>query len=322
MTGQRFRASTFVIVGIASLTFGGIVTAAAIPLQLKLPKGKTYYQRVLIDQKITQSVMNQEQVVNISMGVGTKMDVLDVDAQGNMQIRNTFNWCAFKQAGPMGNVEYDSAKQATPVAGAEPFAALIGQSYTIKLSAKGAVLDVNGVDELREAVRKKLPPGAESSPAMGALSAFMDKRGIKEMTESNLAVYPDKPVEVGESWSKKKIITLGFSLMTDTKWTLQKREAGVATIGMISAVRTDPNAPPVEASNMKMKFDMAGSGEATIRMAEATGLIVADQGKQLLKGELKVLNPADGTVAMAIPSVFDTTTKVETGEKPWGPDAR
>ena len=55
----------------------------------------------------------------------------------------------------MGNVDYDSSRQGAVPAGAEGFAALLGQAYTLRLSPQGKVLDVNGVEEMVEAVRKK-----------------------------------------------------------------------------------------------------------------------------------------------------------------------
>jgi len=290
--------------------------AAAVTLQLKLAKGKTYYQRTVIDQHMVQTVMNMQQVMDQSMGTGLKMDVLDVDGQGNMRIRNTYNWSMSKRTGPMGSLDYDSAKQPTPPAGAEPFAALLGQGFVLRISPKGEVLDVNGVEELQAAVRKRLPPGAEADPALGALNQFLDGKGIKQMVESALSVYPDKPVEVGESWGKKRVMSPMFELTIDSKWTLQKREAGMATIAMTSSLRSNAD-KPVEAGGMKMTFDLAGTQDGTLRMQEVTGLIVSGLAQQQLKGEIKLGDSAQGP--LVIPSVFDTKIKVEMSDKPLEP---
>ena len=284
-------------------------------MQLKLAKGKTYYEKMTMDQHMTQTVMNMQQVIDQSMGTGRKLDVLDVDSQGNMRIRNTFTWAMSKRTGPMGNLDYDSSKQTTPPAGAEPFAALLGQSYVVKVTPKGEVLDVNGVEELQAAVRKKLPPGAETDPAMGALSSYMDKKGIKEMTESTLGFYPDKPVEQGESWSKKRIVSPAFELTLDCKWTLQKREAGVATVATVTSIRSNPD-KPMDAGGMKMRFDLSGTQDGTVQVAEATGLVTQGQARQQLKGEIKVGDSAQGPPMMVIPVVFDTTIKLEMGDRP------
>jgi hypothetical protein len=321
MEKRRFGLFLFVAAGITSLALcsnGG----AAVSLQLKLAKGKTYYQKTTVDQHITQTVMNQQQVIDITIGMGMKLDVLDVDATGNTRIRYTFLWCMAKQTGPMGTASYDSAQQATPPAGMESLAALLNQNYVVKLSPKGKVLDVNGVEQMKAAVQKKLPPGAEAGPMGNVAAAFLDKQGVKEMTEGVMAVYPDKPVEQGQSWSEKRVLTMGFGRIEESKWTLQRREAGVATIGQTSTIRSNPDAPPVDAQGMKLRFDVSGSQEATIRIVEATGLIQIDQGHQQLKGEIKLGDSAQGPPMMAIPSIFDTTSKVEMSEKMWDSAAK
>ncbi len=70
---------------------------------------------------------------------------------------------------------------------------------------------------------------------------------------------------------------------------------------------------------MKLKFDMSGTQEGTLRMEEATGLIITGQGRQLLKGEIQVGSGAEGPPMMVIPSVFETTSKFEMSDKPWEP---
>jgi hypothetical protein len=75
----------------------------------------------------------------------------------------------------------------------------------------------------------------------------------------------------------------------------------------------------METQGMKMRFDLAGTQNGTVRVDEATGLILLDQSQQQLKGEIKLLAAADAPPMMAIPVVFDTTSKLEMSDKPWPP---
>ncbi len=70
---------------------------------------------------------------------------------------------------------------------------------------------------------------------------------------------------------------------------------------------------------MKMRFDLAGTQDGTIRMQEATGLILLGQAQQQLKGEIKLGDSDQGPPMMAIPVVFDTKVRMEMSDKPLEP---
>jgi len=291
--------------------------ASAVQLSLKLNKGKTYFERTMIEQKMTQEMMGQQQIINLTIGMIQKADVLDVDSQGNMRIRYTYTWTRIKQDGPMGSMDFDSAKQTTPPAGAEGFAALVGQSFSVRISPKGKVLDVNGVKEMAEAVRQKLPPGANPADMSSPLSSFLEEQSIREMTEQSMAVYPEKPVDVGASWTTKQTIKRGMPMFTESKLTLQKLEGGVATIALAGTIKPDPSGPAMDVQGMKMKMDMAGTQDSTILMNEATGLVLSRKGKQNLKGQIKVGASAEGPFDMQIPMTMATTFTIDTSDKMW-----
>lgn len=292
-------------------------TSAAVQLSLKLDKGKTYYRRVMIDQRIAQTMMGQEQAVNYDIGLGQKLEVLNVDGQGNMQIRHTYIWSRFKQSGPMGEVDYDSSQAAANTAGAEAFAALVGQSCVIRVSPKGKVLDVNGVEAMAESIQKKTGDKDVTSSA-SPLAFLLTRQGIQETEEGLLAVYPEEAVEIGASWTEKRTTKQGLSLITELKWTLQKREGGVATIGETASLKSDPSGPPLDAGTAKIKIDVSGTEEGTLQVDEATGLIKTSRSTQTLKGQMGVGASAEGPFNLAtIPSTFTTAVTLEMSDRMW-----
>jgi hypothetical protein len=193
----------------------------------------------------------------------------------------------------------------------------MNQSYVLQLSPKGRVLDVSGVEQMKDAVQKKLPPGAEATPMGFVTATLLDKTGVKEATEGLMAVYPDKPVDSGQSWNEKRVLKAGFGRIEEIKWTLQKEAAGVATIGQAATIRSDPAAAPMEVQGMRIRMDLSGNEEATIQIAEATGLLQMEQGRQQLKGEMKIGDAAQDQPMMPIPTVLDMKTRVEMSEKMW-----
>lgn len=316
MTRQKSQISVLLVVGMACIAWCG-ADAAPVRLELKLGKGKTYYERTVIDQKITQTMMGQQQNFDLSMGAGEELDVLDVDPQGNMRIRHTYLWSRIKNTNPAAPLDYDSSRPTPVPTGAEGFAALIGEGFIMVLSPKGKVLALEGMKELRETVLKKLPPGSEGSPTIQALNPFFDERQIKQMTEASLAVYPDEPVEQGSSWTEKTLVTMGFPMVAEYKWTLQKREAGIATLAESSSFRSDPEGPPADMGSMKMKFEGSGTQDGTMQIEEATGLILSKKASQQIKGDIKIGASAEGPFDMAIPMTFETQIVSEMSDQMW-----
>ena len=316
MMDVRLRTTGSAVIGIVLVVLCGN-GAAATQLQWKLAKGKTYYQKTVVDQRITQTLMGQQQKIEQGTGTGLKLQVLDVDAQGNMRIQYTYLWTRFKQAHPTAQLDYDSARKAAVPAGAEGFAALIGQSYTVTLTPKGRVLDVNGVEQLKQAVLKKLSASADPGPLAAAVAAYMDKDSLKQMTEAGTAIYPDKPVSPGDSWNKDLSMTIGFPVIIQSKWTLQKEEGGVATLALASTLRSDPDAPPMDAGGMKLNCSLSGTQEGTLQVAEATGLLTVSRERQQLKGDIKVAASADAPPTMVMPMTIDTQVTSEMSDQMW-----
>ncbi len=309
---EKRRVRLFLLAaGIAPLALCGN-EASAVQLQLKLTQGKTYYQKTLIELRAASTIAREPQVGDVSVGIGQKLEVLDVDRAGNMWVRYTFVWIMAKRIdNQTTETDYDSARQTTPPEDAAPVAALLHQSYVVRLTPRGRVLDVNGVEQMKETIQKKAPVEALDNRIGRVTACFLQKQGVKEFTELLLAVYPDQPVEPGQSWSDKNTLQAGWGRIEDTKWTLQKSEAGVALISTTSTVVADPRTQAAEArEGIRVKYDLSGTHEGTIRIVEATGLIQMAQSLQQFKGQVRFGYPPQPEMTMPLTLEAKTTTEM------------
>ncbi len=317
MMDVRFRTTGSAVVGIVLVVLCSS-GAAAVQLQWRLAEGKTYYQKTVVDQQITQTVEGKQRKVEQGTGTGLKLEVLDVNAQGHMRIRYTYLWTRFKQAHTEARLDFDSARRSAVVpAGAEGFAALLGESYVITLTPAGKILDVNGVEQLKEAVLRKLPAGADAGPLAAAVATYMDKDSLRQMIEVGMAIYPDRPVSPGDSWTKDLSMAIAFPVIIQSKWTLQKVERGVATIALTSTVRSDPSGPPRDTGGRMLSCSLSGTHEGTLHVAEATGLLIASKERQQLKGEITIAPSAGAPPTTVLPMTMDTRVTSETSEQMW-----
>jgi hypothetical protein len=125
--------------------------------------------------------------------------VLSVDEAGNAAVEITIR--ALKHVNRITNevkLDFDSTRQADA---ADPLARLIGQSYRIKLSRRGEVLEVVDAVQARAVV-------AGDSPSQRMGQRFLSDPEIKDRhTIAALAGLNTEPVRVGQSWSSIR----GFS---------------------------------------------------------------------------------------------------------------
>ena len=131
---------------------------------------------------------------------------------------------------------YDSSKKDSTVPEEfQWFAPLLGESFTLKISPEGRISEIKDLEKVRSNVQQKLPQGASKEIAIRSLDQWLDEQTIRETIEGSLAIYPDRPVGVGDSWSRNVAYSGGFPRILESKWTLKERKNGVAVIEAVSA---------------------------------------------------------------------------------------
>jgi hypothetical protein len=103
---------------VAIVSFALLAALAAAPargqsdkleLRLRLKQGDTYKVKVTVQQHINQTARANAQATEQTFAVAYRMSVDNVDAAGNMRAATTYDTVQFRQKGPAGAVEYDSA---------------------------------------------------------------------------------------------------------------------------------------------------------------------------------------------------------------------
>ena len=256
-----------------------------IQYKLNLRKGQSYYVRVISDSNVVQEMMGQKTATDVTVGFGYRFDVKEVDQKGNGWVDCTFDWIKFRQKAPTMEVVYDSSKQVSPVPpGAESVAVLLGESFSAEITPQGQVQELRGLEQLRKNIEKKIPEGPERKQMLDAFEKQQLAESIKELCLSPMAVYPDKPVGIGDTWSR----TVSFKtqpLILDNKWTLKDRKAGSAIIEASTTVKSNPEG--LQDAAVKMKLDMSGKGVGQIEIKESTGQIIRSKMTQDLSGQMQ-----------------------------------
>jgi hypothetical protein len=281
--------------------------------RLKLEAGKQYYMQTIIDQQISNPTSSQEETAVITMGTGAQLDVRNIDANGNAQVTYTYKWIKIGvKTGTEGKVYDSSKKDSTVPKELQWFAPLLEESFSLKISPEARISEIKDLEKVRSNVRQKLPQGSMQELAMNSLNQWLDEQTIRESIENSMAIYPDRPVGVGDSWSRNVTYSSGSAMIFENKWTLKERKNGVAVIEVASTIKPNPQAKPAEMGSpgMTSSSEFTGNQQGLIEIQESTGLIINSKINQQMSGKTTITRPGvpDEVTPMEITGVISMET--------------
>ncbi|HUT12734.1 MAG TPA: DUF6263 family protein [Thermoguttaceae bacterium] len=264
-----------------------------VELRLRLEKGESHRLRWTSNQTIRQTLPDQRQLdVEQAFGMGFTLDVQDVDAEGTGKVRVTYHAVTFEQDNPLeGKIAFDSA---SPPEKPHPLtmglAGLVGQSFTMTLTSKGKVTSVEGVDAMLANVLESIDapvPGLKQVMKEKMKQQFGDE-ALKKVMENMMAIYPDGPVAVGDTWSNRIDVATGFAMSIENTFTLKALEDDVAIVMMESKVRPNPDAEAIDMGIMKMRYELSGTQQGEMELDLKTGWPKRQELTQDLSGTVHV----------------------------------
>jgi hypothetical protein len=294
----------------------GSVSAADQPIELKLSPAKGQVQKLqaTLTQKVTQTISGTEQALSQTIALGYTFATQDVAADGTATVKVTYDTVSFKQTSQVGNIEYDSANppppgQIHPMA--RGFAALAGQSFTMKVTPTGKITEIQGLDQMVDAILKKLDiaEGPAKPIAEKAIRHDFGEEALKDNMEGLLAIYPDKPVSLGDSWTKKLSVSKGFPMLMENNFTLKEATPSAATLAVKSKLSTNPDAPPIDMRNQKITYTLTGEQTGTMVVDRGSGWVKSADMTQKVTGEM-VTDAGAGRIAKT-PMTVETRVVLE-----------
>ena len=239
---------------------------------------------------------SQQVETELPQGMGTatmrsgsteRWSVLEVDGSGNATVRMTTEQVHMNFDWPMGSTNVDPADQGDSGAFLD---AVAGTSVTVVLDPRGVVVEMSGLEGMREALRAEL----RDLPVPALFDSMLsDDEALRSQWAqgSFLVPLPTGPVGVGSTWDSDFTSPIpGFGMMTAaTSYRVESIDEDIVVIG-ISGTLSLPDGTaasslvPVQVGDMTIvgssRFD-AGKGlllgmESTARI-EMTVAIVGQE---------------------------------------------
>lgn len=287
-------------------------TGQKISLKLKLTAGAKQNLFTSTEEKIDQELLGMKQTIDQVIGFGWTQEVQSVDDQGNATVRQTYTSSRMKSAGAGQNVDFDSAKGGNAAPEAAPYATIVGLSFTFKISPQGKVLSVSGADQIVETLIKAVNAQEPlKTIIIQQVRLQFSEAALKEQIEAVYAIYPDRPVDNGDTWKRTTTMTSAFNATTENSFTLLEHVGGKATVAFKGTIDTK-DSKPIEMNLVKVTPQLTGTQTGIIVIDEATGLPSQSHAKMEMKGAMvadALGLPAPQTIPMTISGTTTTEAK-------------
>jgi len=304
---KRTAVAVLALVGLGLLLSLGCGRARQEPFALQLcpVPGESYTLRITTEQRNVDATKKEQSTTSQTLSVAYICHVKEVDAEGVATVEVSIDSLSFKREGPSGKIDYDSdnppAKPHMLVMG---LAAMVGRRFSMRITREGRVTELQGIHAMRGEIEKAfgLPEGPMNDALVADLKKQFSNSAMKKRIETITAIYPDRPIALGESWSQKIAIEAGpFPMTMDNTYTLIGLDDDVATIRVRSTVEpnldndvattklhstADPN-PDGELMEMgvtAISTQLSGTQKGTFELDRATGLVCRGCLKQKLSG--------------------------------------
>jgi hypothetical protein len=308
--------SIFIFVQIAGVWTAESCAAEKLDLKLRLKPGQKYGVRLITELNRSETIEDRQEHESFMFNRGIGFDVKQVDANGVALIKVTFLTLKIDVIRAGGtHVEYDSTKQSVTDDYSEipvDEAAGIGESFVIKVTPKGKIIQLKGLEQMHERIIKKIlnwdgkflrmVPCSENETSSISNTDQQDIRGWKDMSQKSkerwkemrshnakanysekelknmlsdvIMAFPDQSLAIGDAWTDKVKIWTKNQEINGT-YRLKDSKKGTIVIDL-SAKRTAEEEPFSWVNNegRKVGFKLVGSCQGSLEIDEKSGWLI------------------------------------------------
>lgn len=283
-------------------------TLAQTKLELNLIEGESYRQVTDSRAKVTQNIMGQEIVVDMTI-YGEMTFVIDRSNGSDYDMSVYYDRLKMVFSTGGSDIISDSASPEDELS--KTLKSMIGKPFKIKMSRVGEVLEVSNVDELWESVvNEQGLKGSQKTQILTQLNQNYGAKAIKGNIEIISALYPERRVRKGDSWTKKVNVASEMETESTIIFTYQgnsDRRNLVSGKGIVNSTNKDEY---LNKNGIEMKFDLAGEVDYNIKLDERTGWVLEAKINQKINGQANTKPNDQMPDALTIPMKISNTTEI------------
>jgi hypothetical protein len=285
-------------------------TPVSLVLRMNLEPGELYRVRFRTEQLITQSMQGQSFDTNQQIGYEYNYSVRSADAAGNTWVDVQYTWVHIEQETALGSMFYDSDNPPAKIpAGAQAFSALVGSGFSMLITPRGKVLEVEGLEEMYAQMLQAIDfqDAAAEQQFRQTLEQQFGEEALKQQMNGASFEFPLEPIEISESWTTTTELTVVMPMVIESKYTLRSVKGSLAELEMSSRVSSNMNAGPVDFGTIQIEYSVSGEQQGMVQVDLASGM-TNSQIQQSLSGEMVMTIEGE---TLNVPISIRSTVEVE-----------
>ena len=271
-------------------------------LQLNLSKGETYYQKIVSDMSLSQTINGQEMKINMVITGATSYKVLDIqDTIYDMQVQ--YENLSMKMTLPNGTMEFSTEKNDESDIFSTILKVLKNKSFYIKLTKTGKINEVKNIDSLFLGIFEKFPeiPEEQKMQIQNQLLQAYGEKSFKGNFEMAMAIFPSKEVLKGDKWTINTQLETGMSGNMETTYELTEIASSFYLIKGDSKITTADKDAYIPVNGMPVKYDLTGTMLSNIKIDKTTGWTIEAKISQNITGYSEIKDNPQMPGGMKIP---------------------
>ena len=288
------------------------VQAKKYDISLNLEEGKTYTLHSKNAMVITQTYNGNEMAINMDMDFIIDYTVKSAkDNEFVLDVKYTELGMVLDL--PQMKLDYRSGKEVSDTLNdimSIMFDNMVGKSFELTLTEKGKVTKVTGFESIIASLFENLPSSIDSQKddLLKQMEDAFGEESFKQSMEASMAIFPDKPVKVGESWTIESTISSTIEFSIKNVYTLEKVTDDLYLIKAVGSIASLGGADYVKQKGVFMKQELNGKSESDISLVRNTGWIKLSEVKQNISGTTFMKQTEDGEVMEMPLTLIGTTT--------------
>lgn len=188
--------------------------------------------------------------------------------------------------------------------------AITSGSFKINMSKQGRVLEVTGIEALLDGMMNQFPglPEAQKAQLKQQMAQSFGDKSLRGSIEMATAIFPDKPVAIGENWTVEVLNNGSMPIKMNTQFVLAEVTDTHYIVKGNAKVETDKNAS-TKSNGLDMTFDLKGTATSELKINKTSGWIVTGVTKQNLSGSA-IASGEQLPSPMTIGMTMDSETKI------------